>query len=95
MAYLSCVDQYVKIEELPSGHGVADLVFVPKRRSMLPAMVMELKWDKTEAAAIAQIRERQYPAVLENFGGEILLVGINYDSRTKVHTCQIERLERE
>lgn len=95
MAYLSCVDQYVKIEELPSGHGVADLVFVPKRRSMLPAMVMELKWNKTEAAAIAQIKERNYPAALQNFGGEILLVGINYNSRTKVHTCQIERLEQE
>ena len=95
MAYLSCVDQYMKIEELPYGHGVADLVFLPKRRSMLPAMVMELKWDKTEAAAIAQIKDRDYPSVLQGFGGDILLVGINYDSKTKVHQCRIEQLERE
>ena len=94
MAYLSCVDQYLKIEELPSGHGVADLVFVPKRRSMLPAMVLELKWDKTEAAAVAQIKERNYPAVLQGFGGDILLVGVSYDAKTKEHTCQIERMER-
>ena len=93
MAYLSCVDQYMKIEELPSGHGVADLVFLPKRRSMLPALVMELKWNQTEHAAIAQIKDRHYPAILEKFCGEILLVGINYDAKTKEHTCRIERLE--
>lgn len=95
LAYLSCVDQYMKIEELPSGHGVADLVFLPKRRSMLPALLMELKWNQTEHAAIAQIKERNYPAVLKNFGGEILLVGINYDVKTKIHTCQIEHIESE
>ena len=32
MAYISCVDQYAKVEELPSGHGIADVVFLPKRR---------------------------------------------------------------
>ena len=56
---------------------------------------MELKWDKTDTAAIAQIKERSYPAVLQNFGGEILLVGINYNAKTKVHQCQIEQLEQE
>jgi len=27
---LTCVDQYAKIEELPTGPGIADLVFLPK-----------------------------------------------------------------
>ena len=43
MAYISSVDQYGKVEELPTGHDIADVVFVPKRRSTLPAMIVELK----------------------------------------------------
>ncbi len=44
--------------------------------------------------AISQIRERNYPKVLEKYGGEILLVGINYDAKTKEHTCVIERYRK-
>ena len=91
MAYLSCVDQYAKIEELPSGHGLADVVFLPKRRSALPAMVVELKWEASAGSAIQQIRERNYPKVLEGYGGDIVLVGVNYDTKTKEHSCKIER----
>ncbi len=91
MAYISCVDQYAKLEELPSGHGIADIVFLPKRRSMLPAMIIELKWNKTADGAIQQINDRNYPRLLENYGGEIVLVGINYDKNTKEHKCRIRR----
>lgn len=90
MAYLSCVDQYAKVEELPSGHGVADVVFCPKRSSTLPAMVVELKWNKSAEGAIQQIKENGYHKILENYGGDVILVGINYDSKTKNHTCRIE-----
>lgn len=89
MAYLSCVDQYANVEELPSGHGIADIVFLPKRRSPLPAMIVELKWNKSEERAIKQILDRNYPRMLENFRGKVLLVGINYDEVTKKHTCII------
>ncbi len=91
MAYLSCVDQYAKIEELPSGHGLADVVFLPKRRSALPAMVVELKWKASAESAIQQIHDRNYPKALEGFGGDIVLVGVNYDTKTKEHSCKIER----
>ena len=90
MAYISCVDQYAKVEELPSGHGLADVVFLPKRRSTLPAMIVELKWNKDAEGAIKQIKEKNYPKVLSNYGGRIVLVGINYDEDTKMHTCVIE-----
>ncbi len=92
-AYITCVDQYLKIEELPSGHGYADIVYIPKRQSFLPAMVIELKWNHTANGAIAQIRNRNYPAVLENISNELLLVAINYDAKTKLHTCIIEKQE--
>ncbi len=90
-AYIAAVDQYIKVEELPSGRGIADVVYLPKKRSAYPAMVVELKWNKTAEGAIAQIKNRNYPAVLEDFGGEILLVGISYNSKTKEHSCIIER----
>lgn len=89
IAYLSSVDQYAKVEEMPSGRGIADVVFVPNRRSPLPAMVIELKWNKSAEGAIRQIQEKQYPKVLEKFEGRILLVGVNYDEKTKEHSCRI------
>ena len=91
MAYISCVDQYAKIEELPSGHGLADVVFLPKRRSSLPAMIIELKWKKSADGALRQILDKNYPRILENYGGEIILVGINYDEHKKIHECRIEK----
>lgn len=38
------------------------------------------------------MKDRNYPAVLQGYGGEIVLVGIGYDSKTKAHTCEIERI---
>ncbi len=90
-AYITCVDQYLKMEELPSGHGYADIVYIPKKQSFLPAMIIELKWNQTAKGAIAQIKNRNYPAVLESIGNDLLLVAINYDAKTKLHTCIIEK----
>lgn len=90
-AYLACDEDFIREEELPGGHGYADIVFRPKRGSAMPAILVELKWNRTAEAAIGQIRERDYPSVLKNYGGDILLVGINYDEKTKKHTCRIEK----
>jgi hypothetical protein len=90
-AYISCIDEYLRIEELPSGTGYADVVYLPKKNSDKPIMVVELKWNKTAEGAIAQIKNRNYPQVLEGFGSDILLVGVNYDEKTKRHTCVIEK----
>ncbi len=53
-------------------------------------IVVELKWDKSAEAAVAQIRKKQYPESLREYSGEILLVGIDYDKKTKEHSCVIE-----
>jgi hypothetical protein len=79
------------VEEIPSGHGIADVVFLPKRRSSLPGMVIELKWNKSAGGPISQIKENGYQKIFENYGGDVVLVGINYDKKTKKHTCEIER----
>ena len=92
-AYIVCIDYYMKVEELPTGHGIADVVFIPKRDTSLPAMIVELKWNETADSAIAQIKKRSYPAILNGYGGELVLVGINYDQKTKEHSCRIERID--
>ena len=94
MAYLSCMDHYARTEELPSGHGIADVVFLPKKRSAFPGMVVELKRNKSTTGAIRQIKENGYQKILENYGGKVLLVGINYDTKTKKHTCEIEEADK-
>ena len=90
-AYIACDEDFIRDEELPSGHGYADIVFRPKKGVPKPAILIELKWNKTADAAITQIREKDYPNALKGYGGDVLLVGINYDEKTKHHTCRIEK----
>ena len=93
MAYISCVDQYAKIEELPTGHGISDVVFIPQKRSNLPAMVIELKWNASAEGAMKQIRDRNYANVPLQMGEEVLLVGVSYDEKSRKHCCKIERIQ--
>ena len=62
--------------------------------SKKPALVVELKNDKSARTAIQQIKDRQYTQALEGYSGEILLVGVNYDrdNKNKPHSCAIEKL---
>ncbi|MBQ9069370.1 MAG: AAA family ATPase, partial [Eggerthellaceae bacterium] len=92
LAYIWSIDDYLRIDELPGGRGHADVVFIPKRSSTLPPLVVELKWNHPVAAAIDQIKARNYPAALDGLSGECILVGITYDSETTMHSCQIERM---
>ena len=92
-AYIVCIDYYLKVEELPTGHGIADVVFLPKRDTSLPAMIVELKWNQTAEGAIKQIKEKDYPSLISKYTGDILLVGINYDEDTKKHSCKIEKID--
>ncbi len=55
-------------------------------------LVVELKWNRSPEGAIRQMKERNYPAVLKSYEGEIVLVGINYDAKKKEHSCVIERI---
>lgn len=69
-AYISCIEEYMEIQELPSGKGYADVVYLPRKDSDKPAMVIELKWNKSAGSAIGQIKEKQYPQILEGHGGD-------------------------
>ena len=82
---------------MPIGRGFADFVFVPKPeyRNDYPALIVELKWNQNARTALQQIREKNYPASILDYTGEILLVGINYDRDSKQHQCLIEKYEKE
>ncbi len=94
LAYYSARRDYRLIREFPTGKGFADVVFLPLPHTAKPALVVELKYDKSADAVIRQIRDRQYTQALEGYTGEILLVGISYDkdNPNKLHSCAIERI---
>lgn len=86
---------YTVHREFPGGKGFADLVYLPRLRfPEKPALVVELKWDKSANGAIHQIRQKEYCRSLEDYHGNLLLVGINYDRKTQEHTCVIEEYQK-
>ena len=82
--------------EFPGGKGFADLVFLPRKKFIdKPALVVELKWDRTAEGAINQIKRNEYCRSLKDYQGNLLLVGINYDRKTKEHECVIEEINND
>ena len=95
IAYYYAQNDYHVHREYQTGKGFADLVLIPRKNVAKPALIIELKKDHAAQTAIDQIKERRYPQKVAEYTGDILLVGINYDTQTKQHTCQIERWVKE
>ncbi len=89
--FLSTTNTYNVVRELPTGKGFADLVYLPQKGVDKPALLMELKFDKSAQSAITQIKEKNYLQFFKDYKGEVLLVGINYSKDTKTHQCIIEK----
>ena len=95
LAFYSARQKYKVFRELPTGKGFADLVFLPRPlHADLPALVVELKWNKEAETAIRQIRDRRYGKALEDYTGKILAVGVSYDKETRRHECRMEEYEK-
>ena len=98
-AYYSAQQYYTTILELDSGKGYVDIAYLPAPKySDKPALLIELKYNKSAYGAISQIKDKDYPARLEHYKGNILMVGINYDKDVrnddpdfKHHSCVIEK----
>ena len=89
LAYFYANLKYTVIKELPTGKGYADLALIPYKPN-IPALIIELKNNKSAESAISQIKEKKYDDLLEHYRGDLLFVGINYDEKTKEHQCRIE-----
>lgn len=98
LAYYAAQKYYTTILELDTGKGYADVVYLPSpRHPHVPALLVELKFEDGVDTALRQIRNKKYPARLEHYKGNMLLVGISYDREArsdspgfKRHTCRIE-----
>ncbi|MCM1497370.1 MAG: ATP-binding protein [Clostridium sp.] len=99
MAYYAGQKYYTTIQELDSGKGYVDLVYLPSpKHTDKPALLIELKYAQSVGTAADQIRSRNYPQKLEHYKDNMLLVSINYDknvnstdSSYKHHSCGIEK----
>ena len=92
LAFYFAREYYTIVREFPTGKGFADICFVPRKIHMdKPAVLIELKWDKSADGAIKQIKDKQYVEALKEYCGNLLLAGIDYDKKTKKHTCEIEK----
>ncbi len=90
LAYFYADSYYTVISELPTGKGFADIAFIPFVPDK-PAIIVELKRNASARTAIDQIKEKDYPAVLEKYKDNLLLVGISYSEKSKKHKAVIER----
>lgn len=92
IAYYSARKSYDIARELSGGDGFADLSFLPRRNVESPALVVELKVNKSVEGAIDQIKRKNYVEGLRGYSGDVILVGINYDKKEKRHSCRIEKI---
>ena len=97
MAYYAGQKYYTTIQELDSGKGYADLVYLPSPKNPdKPALLIELKYNRTVEVADDQIRRKEYLQKLEHYKGNLLIISVNYNEDVKSeeykhHTCRIER----
>ncbi|MBR3316610.1 MAG: AAA family ATPase [Atopobiaceae bacterium] len=89
-AYIAAADHYAEVQEFPSGRGVADIAYVPRRGDPSPALLVELKWNRRPTAALEQVLQRDYARALRDWGGPVLLVDVTYDPKTREHACRIK-----
>ena len=98
MSYLAAEKDYLApLNEFPTGKGFADIVYLPKKISKKgkPALIIELKKDASAKVALEQIKERDYVSRVKEYTDNILLIGINLDSKSKQHSCIIEKYQKQ
>lgn len=101
MAYYAGQKYYTTIQELDSGKGYVDLCYLPSPKNPdKPALLIELKYDKSLETAIDQIKNKNYPQKLLHYKDNMLIISINYEKDTsskevsyKHHNCSIEKMD--
>ena len=90
----STLDDYDYHREDQSGKGRVDLVYEPTVRGSDPLILIEFKFGESAETAIQQIKTQEYyMRYTKKYTRNIILVGINYDPKTKEHQCLIEKLD--
>jgi len=98
LAYIAARNKYNMEREDQAGIGYVDYIFYPHNRSD-DGIIIELKVDDSPETALQQIKDKNYALKFQGKMGEppkttgrIILVGIGYYRKDKVHRCRIEVL---
>ncbi|MCD8023606.1 MAG: ATP-binding protein [Lachnospiraceae bacterium] len=98
LAYIAARNKYDIQREDQAGIGYVDYIFYPHARSD-DGIIIELKVDDSPEVALQQIKDKNYALKFQGKIGElpkttgrIILVGIGYYRKDKVHRCKIEIL---
>ncbi|MCD8014440.1 MAG: ATP-binding protein [Lachnospiraceae bacterium] len=98
LAYIAARNKYDMQREDQAGIGYVDYIFYPYNRSD-DGIIIELKVDDSPETALQQIKDKNYALKFQGKMGEqpkttgrIILVGIGYYRKDKVHRCRIEVL---
>ena len=89
----STLGKYISRREEQAGKGRADLIYEPAIKGTAPLILIEFKYDGSAEEAIEQIKTQEY---FKRYTGQyrnIIIVGINYSTKTKDHQCLIEKLD--
>ena len=89
----STLDDYSYHREEQAGKGRVDLVYEPLTRRH-PLILIEFKYDGSTEEAIAQIKTQEYFKRYTKQYRDIIIVGINYSTKSKEHQCLIEKLDK-
>ena len=89
----STFDDYSCEREDQAGKGRVDLVYEPITRRQ-PLILIEFKYDGSAEEAIAQIKTQEYCKRYVGQYRNIIIVGMNYSTKTKDHQCLIEKLDK-
>ncbi|MCD7950687.1 MAG: ATP-binding protein [Erysipelotrichaceae bacterium] len=88
LCYLKARDDYKISREDKTGKGRCDMLFRPINDGT--AIIIELKINDTPESAIKQIIDKNYMQKVEDCN-EILLIGISYNKKDKIHKCKIKK----
>jgi hypothetical protein len=90
----STLDDYDYHREDQAGKGRVDLVYEPSVKGAEPLILIEFKYGESAETALRQIKTQEYyKRYSKKYTKNIILVGINYDPKTKEHQCLIEKLD--
>ena len=92
--FWSTLDDYSCERKDQAGKGRVDLVYEPTIKGTTPLILIEFKYDGSAEEALAQIKTKEY---FKRYVGQyrnIIIVGINYSTKTKDHQCLIEKLDK-
>ena len=89
ISYYSIRRYYDVHKEVTNTLGRADIMYIPHDNTHIP-LIIELKVDSSKEECIKQIKTREYFNALGSYKGDVLLLGISYNTKTLKHDSIVE-----